>query len=199
MEKVHEAKAKKGDVRGGWTKRAYTQIGVIKLLNGKIIRIEEGAVNMGDGRVLSENEERLAAMLRATTVALGCALIDKAGEEEAATVFHKLMEKRVQAAQESGSLGKGLAALATMVLATAPYFGQEITFDLEGMTCRVTRCGLWEAGKEMGYKDTPLCIRCKANSDTVLKYVLPGYKKRIHKRLWTGDEECYMTYYREGA
>lgn len=150
---------------------------------------------MTETRSLSQDEERLAALLRATTVALGCTLIQRAGEEEAARVFERLMEKRLEGLRDSGMLGTGFQALAKMVSATAPYFGQEIVFDLKNMTCRVTKCGLWEVGKEMGYGDTPLCIRCKVNSDTVLRHVLPGYRKRIVRSLWTGGEDCYMTYH----
>ena len=62
------------------------------------------------------------------------------------------------------------------------------------MICKVKKCGFWEAGKRMGYAETPLCIRCKANSDTVLNFVLPGYEKTIVKSLWRGDDECYMIY-----
>jgi hypothetical protein len=146
---------------------------------------------------LTEREERMAELLRETTVALGCALIDKVGEEEAAKVFSQLMEQRVEKMKSKGLLGKGFKALADMVLTTAPVFKQELTFDVENMIARTKGCGFWEAGKKMGYEKTPLCIRCKANSDTVLKYVLPGYKKKIEKSLWWGDDECYMTYHKE--
>jgi hypothetical protein len=146
---------------------------------------------------LNEREQALAAMLRATTVALGCALIEKAGEEEAFRVFSKMMDQRIKALKDQGKLGKGFQVLANMVSMTAPYFGQEVSFDVENMVCRIKKCGLWEAGKQMGYAKRPLCIRCKANSDTALNYLLPGYKKTIQKALWRGDDECYMTYHKE--
>ena len=146
---------------------------------------------------LTEREKRMSEMLIGTTVALGCSLIDKAGEEEASKVFSQLMEQRVEGLKTKGMLGKGFQVLADMVSMTAPVFQQEITFDTENMTCRITKCGLWEAGKRMGYGETPLCIRCKANSDTVLNHVLPGYKKTILKSLWKGDDECTMIYRKE--
>ena len=144
-----------------------------------------------------EREERMAELLRETTVALGCSLIEKVGEEEAARFFSKLREQRVERLRSKGMLGKGFKTLADMVLKTAPFFKQDVTFDVENMIARTKGCGFWEAGKKLGYEETPLCIRCKANSDTVLKYVLPGYKKKIEKALWWGDDECYMTYYKE--
>jgi hypothetical protein len=146
---------------------------------------------------LTEREERMAELLRETTVALGCSLIEKVGEEEAARVFSNLMEQRVERLRSKRMLGKGFKALADMVLTTAPFFKQDVTFDVENMIARTKGCGFWEAGKKLGYEKTPLCIRCKANSDTVLKYVLPGYRKKIEKALWWGDDECYMTYYKE--
>jgi len=146
---------------------------------------------------MTKREEIMAQMLCDTTVALGCELIERVGEEEAAAVFGKMMKGRVRTLQDSGGLGKGFQVLAGMVSKTAPIFGQDITFDVESMICRVKKCGLWESGKKLGYEKVPLCIRCKANSDTVLGYVLPGYKKTIVKSLWWGDDECYMVYNKE--
>ena len=144
-----------------------------------------------------QREEIMAEMLRDTTVALGCALIEKVGEDEAAKVFEKMMEWRLARLRKQGALGKGFQVLAGMVSKTAPIFAQDITFDVEKMICCVKKCGLWESGKKLGYEKVPLCIRCKANSDTVLGYVLPGYKKTIVKSLWWGDDECYMVYNKE--
>jgi len=152
-------------------------------------------MNMSDG--MTSRESVMAQMLRDTTVALGCELIKQAGEEAAVAVFAGMMKGRVQALQEAGALGTGFQVLADMVSKTASIFGQEVTFDVENMICRVTKCGLCESGRRMGYETTPLCIRCKANSDTVLEYVLPGYAKTIEKSLWWGDDECYMVYKKE--
>lgn len=146
---------------------------------------------------LTERELMLAVMLRETTVALGCELIKKVGGNEASQIFGKLMKRRVDKMKEDGVLGEGFQVLADMVSKTAPFLGQDITFDVENMICRVKGCGLWEAGKKLGYGKTPLCIRCKANSDTVLACVLPGHKKTIKKSLWWGDDECYMVYKKE--
>jgi hypothetical protein len=147
---------------------------------------------------LTDREKQMAGMLRTTTVALGCALIENAGEKDAMKVFSRMMEQRVKALKDEGKLGQGFQVLANMVSMTAPIFGQEADFDVENMICRIKKCGLWETGKQMGYESTPLCIRCKANSDTVLNYVLPGYEKTMHKTLWWGDDECYMTYSKRG-
>lgn len=150
---------------------------------------------MSDG--MTGKEAMMAQMLRDTTVALGCELIKQVGEERAAAVFAGMMRGRVQALNDSGSLGSGFQVLADMVSKTAPIFGQKLTFDVDNMICRVTKCGLCESGRKLGYEKTPLCIRCKANSDTVLGYVLPGYTKTIEKSLWWGDDECYMVYKRD--
>lgn len=146
---------------------------------------------------LTQREAIIAEMLRETTVALGCALIEKASEEETAEVFAHLMEKKLERVEKEGLVGKGFQVLADMVSKTAAFNQQDVTFDIENMICRVKSCGLWEAGKKLGYANTPLCIRCKANSDTVLNRVLPGYKKTILKSLWRGDDECYMIYRKE--
>ncbi len=145
----------------------------------------------------TEREAIIAEMLRDTTVALGCSLIEKVGEEETAKVFAHLMEQRIQKLEKAGLLGKGFQVLADMISKTAVFNQQDVTFDVENMICRIKSCGLWEAGKRLGYANTPLCIRCKANSDTVLNRVLPGYKKTILKSLWRGDDECYMIYKKE--
>lgn len=142
----------------------------------------------------TDRERMLAGMLRETTAALGCELIKRVGEHEASQVFGMMMQSRVDKMREDGLLGPGFQVLADMVSKTAPVFGQDITFDVENKICRIKRCGLWEAGKRLGYEKTPLCIRCKANSDTVLAHVLPGYRKTIVKSLWWGDDECYMVY-----
>ena len=146
---------------------------------------------------LTEREAIIAEMLRDTTVALGCSLIEKVGEEETAKVFSHLMEQRLQKLEKAGLLGKGFQVLADMVSKTAVFNQQDVTFDVENMIAVTKSCGLWEAGKKLGYANTPLCIRCKANSDTVLSHVLPGYKKKILKSLWWGDDECYMIYNKE--
>jgi hypothetical protein len=145
----------------------------------------------------TDRERMLAVMFRETTVALGCELIKRVGENEASQVFGMMMQRRVDKMKEDGLLGSGFQVLVDMVSKTAPFFGQDITFDVENMICKIRGCGLWEAGKKLGYAKTPLCIRCKANSDTVLAHVLPGYRKTIVKSLWWGDDECYMIYKKE--
>jgi len=72
-------------------------------------------------------------MLRETTVALGCSLIEKAGEEETAKVFSHLMEQRLQEMEKAGLLGKGFQVLADMVSKTAVFNQQDFTFDVENM------------------------------------------------------------------
>ena len=143
---------------------------------------------------LTEREEQMAAILRATTVALGCRLIREIGEEETAKVFADVMNKKLDQMKKEGTLGKGFKVLADMVSQTALFNKMDVSFDLENMIAVTKRCGLWEAGKALGYADTPLCRRCKANSDAVLARVLPGYKKKILESLWWGDDECYMIY-----
>ena len=74
----------------------------------------------------TEREKIMAGMLLGTTVALGCALIEKAGEKQAAGVFTELMEQRVEGLEANGMLGKGFRVLADMVSKTAPIFQQQI-------------------------------------------------------------------------
>ena len=146
---------------------------------------------------LTEREKGIAETLRETLVVLGCSLIRAAGEESAARAFEELAESRIQKLKNAGKLGKGFEDFAKGILMMAPVLDEELHWDIENKRLRITKCGLWEAGKRLGYQDTPLCIRCKATSDAFLKYMLPGYKKQILKSLWKGDSECDMIYTKE--
>jgi len=99
--------------------------------------------------------------------------------------------------KNAGKLGKSFQDFANGILMTAPLLDEELNWDIENKVLRIMKCGLWEAAKKLGYEDVPLCIRCKATSDAFLDEMLPGYKKTIHKSLWKGDNECYMTYVKE--
>jgi len=147
---------------------------------------------------LTESEKAIAETLRESLVVLGCSLIREAGEEAARKAFEELAESRIQKLKDAGKLGKGFEDFAKGILMTAPLLDEELQWDIENKKLRITKCGLWEAGKELGYADTPVCIRCQATSDAFLKYMVPGYKKTILKTLWKGDDECYMIYTKEG-
>ena len=147
---------------------------------------------------LTESEKAIAETLRETLVVLGCSLIREAGEEAARKAFAELAESRVQKLKDAGRLGKGFEDFAKGILMTAPLLDEELQWDIENKKLRITKCGLWEAGKKLGYEDTPMCIRCQATSDAFLKYMVPGYIKTILKSLWKGDDECYMIYTKEG-
>ncbi len=147
---------------------------------------------------LTEREKAIAETLRETLVVLGCSLIREAGEETARKAFEELAESRIKKLKDAGKLGKGFGDFAKGILMTAPLLDEELHWDIENKKLRITKCGLWEAGKELGYADTPVCIRCQATSDAFLKYMVPGYKKTILKTLWKGDDECYMIYTKEG-
>jgi len=146
---------------------------------------------------LTEKEKAIGQTLRETLVVLGCTLIREAGEEAAAKAFAELAESRVQKLKEAGKLGSGFNDFAKGILMMAPLLDEELHWDIANKQLRITKCGLWEAGKKLGYQDTPMCIRCQATSDVFLKHMVPGYKKTILKSLWRGDNECYMVYNRE--
>jgi hypothetical protein len=147
---------------------------------------------------LTEREKGIAETLIETLVVLGCSLIRERGEEAARKAFEELAESRIAKLKNAGKLGKGFEDFAKGILMTAPLLDEELHWDIENKKLRITKCGLWEAAKKLGYEDTPMCIRCKATSDAFLKYMLPGYKKTIVKSLWKGNDECYMTYAKEG-
>lgn len=146
---------------------------------------------------LTEKEKTIAEVLRETLVVLGCSLVKKGGEEAAAKAFKELAESRILKLKNAGKLGKSFQDFANGILMTAPLLDEELNWDIENKVLRITKCGLWEAAKKLGYEDVPLCIRCKATSDVFLDEMLPGYKKTIQKSLWKGDNECYMTYVKE--
>ncbi len=146
---------------------------------------------------LTEKEKGIAATLRETLVVLGCSLIREKGEEVARKAFEELAESRVEALKNAGKLGTTFEDFAKGILVTAPLLDEELHWDIENKKLRITKCGLWDAAKKLGYEDTPMCIRCQATSDVFLKHMLPGYKKTIVKSLWKGDDECYMTYAKE--
>ena len=147
---------------------------------------------------LTEREKGIAQTLIETLVVLGCSLIRERGEKTARKAFEELAESRIAVLKNAGKLGKGFEDFAKGILMTAPLLDEELHWDIENKKLRITKCGLWEAAKKLGYEDTPMCIRCKATSDAFLKYMLPGYKKTIVKSLWKGNDECYMTYAKEG-
>lgn len=146
---------------------------------------------------LNDREKGIALTLRETLVVLGCSLIREVGEEIAATAFGELAEARIQKLKSAGQLGKGFSDFAKGILMMAPLLDEELHWDIENKKLTITKCGLWEAGRRLGYQDTPLCIRCKATSDVFLRHMVPGYKKTILKSLWKGDNECYMIYTKE--
>jgi len=146
---------------------------------------------------LTEGEKAIAETLRETLVVLGCSLIKEGGEEAAKKAFEELAESRIAKLKAAGKLGKTFEDFARGILITAPLLDEELNWDIENKELRITKCGLWEAGKKLGYEDTPMCIRCKATSDVFLKNMLLGYEKTIVKSLWQGDDECYMTYQKE--
>ena len=145
----------------------------------------------------TEQEKILAGTLIETLVVLGCSLIKGAGEEAAKKAFAELAESKAQKLKNAGKLGEGFQEFADGVTASTRPLGEELLWDIENKRLRITKCGLWEAGKKLGYEDTPLCSRCKTNSDVFLKYMVPGYKKTIFKTLWWGDDECDMVYTKE--
>ena len=147
---------------------------------------------------LTEGEKAIAETLRETLVVLGCSLIKEGGEEAARKAFEELAESRIAKLKAAGKLGKSFEDFAKGILMTAPLLDEELNWDIENKELRITKCGLWEAAKKLGYQDIPMCIRCQATSDAFLKHMLPGYKKTIVKSLWKGDDECYMTYKKEG-
>ena len=149
------------------------------------------------GTELTEREKAAIETSRETVVVLGCSLIREAGEEAAAKAFTELAESRIQKLKDAGKLGKGFQDFAKGIVMSAPGLEEAFHWDIENKKLRMTKCALWEASKKLGYADTPLCIRCKAVSDTFLKYMVPGYKKTILKSLWKGDDECYMIYRKE--
>lgn len=128
---------------------------------------------------------------------MGCSLIKERGEKVAGEAFKKIAESRITKLKSANKLGKGFEDFAKGILMTAPLLDEELHWDIENKKLRITKCGLWEAAKKLGYKDTPMCIRCKATSDVFLKYMFPGYKKTMIKSLWKGDDECYMIYEKE--
>ena len=146
---------------------------------------------------LSDREKGVAEVLRESLVVLGCSLIKEAGEEVARKAFQKLADSRIQKLREAGKLGSGFEDFANGILMTAPLLDEELHWDLEKKELRITKCGLWNAAKKLGYKDVPLCIRCLATSDAFLEVMVPGYKKTIVKSLWRGDNECLMIYTKE--
>jgi len=143
---------------------------------------------------LTDREKGVAEVLRESLVVLGCSLIKEAGEEIARKAFQELADSRIQKLREAGKLGSGFEDFANGILMTAPLLDEELHWDLEKKELRITKCGLFDAGKKLGYQDTPLCIRCLATSDAFLKIMEPGYRKTIVKSLWRGDDECYMIY-----
>lgn len=146
---------------------------------------------------LTEGEKAIAETLRETLVVLGCSLIKERGEKAARKAFEELAESRIAKLKAAGKMGSGFADFANGILMTAPLLEEELHWDIENKKLRITKCGLWEAGKKLGYADTPMCIRCQATSDAFLKEMAPEYKKEIIKSLWKGDSECYMTYTKE--
>jgi hypothetical protein len=136
----------------------------------------------------------LATILRQHIVVLGSTIVEKLGEEEAYKAFRKLAEIAARKLKAEGKLEEGFASLAKVVSNFSPILDEEISFDLEKITCTVTKCGLYETAKQLGLEKTPLCVRCKAYSNTMLEYAGSKLRKEIVKSLWRGDDRCEMIY-----
>ena len=146
---------------------------------------------------LTEGEEAIAEVYRETIVVFAGTLIRLAGEEAAAKCFRELAESNIRKLKAAGLLRKGFQDFANGILMTTPRFHQELHWDIPNKRLRITKCGLLEAAKRLGYEDTPVSILCKATSDAYLDEMVPGYKKTIIKRMCIGDDECLMTYAKE--
>ena len=136
----------------------------------------------------------LASMLRQNIVVLGGIIVEKLGEEAAYEAFKKLAEITAKRLKAERKLEDGFTSLTKVVSNSAPIMGVEVSFDLNKVTCTVTKCGLFETAKQMGLEKVPLCVRCKASSNTILEYAGSKLRKEILKSIWRGDERCEMIY-----
>jgi len=137
--------------------------------------------------------KRLATRVVFTSVGLGAALTKAAGIQALIDTQHKLVDALLQ--PESDKLrGKGLKVYPSIIGPTAHALGIPLTFHTvtdERIESSTSKCAYYEAAKQLGLADTPLCEGlCKAVSESLLKLIAPGYSKRIVKSLWRGDDEC---------